>query len=131
MFLDGSAQFGFGRRLDNPRSSNQSALRCGAPELILPFIEPWSLLPWMQAVKLHRGIGMPYAGKSSPTLLNSWKEIALYLGRGVRSAQRWERELRLPVHRTGTGKRSPVYTLVPELNFWLTTAGVGSLRPKT
>ena len=85
----------------------------------------------MQAVKLHRGIGMPYAGKSSPTLLNSWKEIALYLGRGVRSAQRWERELRLPVHRTGTGKRSPVYTLVPELNFWLTTAGVGSLRPKT
>ena len=32
-------------------------------------------------------------------LLNSWKEIADYLGRGVRTAQRWEVELHLPVRR--------------------------------
>jgi len=41
--------------------------------------------------------------------LNSWKEIATYLSRGVRTVQRWERELKLPVHRIGKGKRSPVY----------------------
>lgn len=66
---------------------------------------------------------MPYAVKNSAAILNSWKEIASYLDRGVRTVQRWERELRLPVHRIGKGKRSPVYALVPELNFWLTSVG--------
>ncbi len=55
--------------------------------------------------------------------MNSWKEIALYLDRGVRTVQRWEQELQLPVHRVGKGKRSPVYALVPELRFWLATNG--------
>jgi len=63
------------------------------------------------------------AAKSSPAILNSWKEIAAYLGRGVRTVQRWEAQLRMPVHRIGSGKRSPVYALVPELKFWLATAG--------
>jgi hypothetical protein len=31
--------------------------------------------------------------------LDSWKEIASYLGRGVRTVQRWECEEGLPVHR--------------------------------
>src|ERR1041385_1511743 len=31
--------------------------------------------------------------------LDSWKAIAAYLGRGVRTVQRWEREEGLPVHR--------------------------------
>ncbi len=30
-------------------------------------------------------------------VLNSWKEIACYLGRGVRTVQRYERDLGLPV----------------------------------
>ena len=55
--------------------------------------------------------------------LNSWKEIATFLGRGVRTVQRWEQELQLPVHRIGTGPRSPVYALIAELNFWITTSG--------
>jgi hypothetical protein len=54
--------------------------------------------------------------------LNSWKEIASYLGRGVRTVQRWERELQLPVHRIGKGKRSPVFANSTELNFWLLTS---------
>jgi hypothetical protein len=58
---------------------------------------------------------------SAPRLLNSWKEIASYLDRGVRTVQRWERELGLPVHRVGTGKRSPVFAVVTELNFWVST----------
>jgi hypothetical protein len=66
---------------------------------------------------------MPELARNSPAVLNSWKEIASYLGRGVRTVQRWERQLQLPVHRAGSGKRSPVYALVPELKFWLVTAG--------
>jgi hypothetical protein len=56
--------------------------------------------------------------------LNSWKEIASFLERGVRTVQRWEHELHLPVHRIGKGKRSPVYAKVEELKFWLITSGV-------
>ena len=60
----------------------------------------------------------------APKVLNSWKEIASYLNRGVRTVQRWERELQLPVHRIGKGRRSPVYVLVSELNFWMSTSGI-------
>ena len=70
---------------------------------------------------------MALAARSSPAILNSWKEIATYLGRGVRTVQRWERDLDLPVHRIGNGKRSPVYALIPQLKFWLTTAGTNSV----
>ena len=60
----------------------------------------------------------------SQAILNSWKEIAGYLGRGVRTVQRWEQELQLPVHRIGKGRRSPVFADVSELNFWMAaTAG--------
>ena len=61
-------------------------------------------------------------------MLNSWKGIATFLDRGVRTVQRWERDLQLPVHRIGKGPRSPVYALVPELKFWVATSGVNSHR---
>jgi hypothetical protein len=51
--------------------------------------------------------------------LNSWKEIAAYLNRGVRTVQRWEHNLNLPVHRIGKGKRSPVFSKIGEIDFWL------------
>ncbi len=51
--------------------------------------------------------------------LNSWKEIASYMGRGVRTVQRWELELRLPVHRITASDRSPVFAYKAELNSWL------------
>ncbi len=50
----------------------------------------------------------------------SWKEIATYLGKGVRTAQRWERELGLPVLRPN-GKPSGVVSASPaELDSWRT-----------
>ena len=67
---------------------------------------------------------MRHDANTGPEMLNSWKEIAAYLGRGVRTVQRWERELRMPVHRIGKGPRSPVYATVAELRFWLSTSGV-------
>ena len=32
-------------------------------------------------------------------VLSSWKDIAKYMGKGVRTVQRWERHLGLPVRR--------------------------------
>jgi hypothetical protein len=52
-------------------------------------------------------------------LINSWKEIAAYLGRGIRTVQRWESELRLPVHRTRGRARSAVMAFKSELNTWM------------
>jgi phage terminase Nu1 subunit (DNA packaging protein) len=57
--------------------------------------------------------------QSRAAILNSWKEIASFLDRGVRTVQRWERELQLPVHRIGKGNRSPVFAFTSEIKLWL------------
>ena len=51
--------------------------------------------------------------------LDSWKEIAAYLGRQVRTAQRWEKHEELPVHRHQHDKFSTVYAYKSELDEWL------------
>lgn len=53
------------------------------------------------------------------TFLNSWKEIAQYLGRGVRTVQRWEAELGLPVRRPRGTSRSAVVAVTSELDQWM------------
>jgi hypothetical protein len=40
--------------------------------------------------------------------LESWKEIAAYLGRDLRTVMRWEKERSLPVHRVPGGGRAGV-----------------------
>jgi len=50
--------------------------------------------------------------------LDSWKQIAAYLGRGVRTVQRWEREEGLPVHRLAHEKRGSIYARRGELAAW-------------
>ena len=61
----------------------------------------------------------PTSGSQSPEgRLDSWKEIASYLGRGVRTVQRWEREEGLPVHRLAHEKRGSVYARREELAAW-------------
>ena len=52
-------------------------------------------------------------------ILNSWKEIASYLGRGVRTIQRYEEKLGLPVHRPAARKRTAVLAFADELERWL------------
>jgi len=52
-------------------------------------------------------------------ILNSWKEIARYLERGVRTVQRWERDLQLPVRRPRGKRRSAVLALRKEIDAWL------------
>ena len=51
--------------------------------------------------------------------LQSWKEIAAYLYRDVRTARRWEQAESLPVRRHRSGSRSSVYAY-PSLLSWLT-----------
>ncbi|HEX7960282.1 MAG TPA: hypothetical protein VF493_10215 [Terriglobales bacterium] len=53
------------------------------------------------------------------TILNSWKEIATYMGRGVRTVQRWERHFHLPVHRPSGQPRSAVLAFSDEVDRWL------------
>lgn len=54
------------------------------------------------------------------TTLNSWKEIADYLKRSVRTVQRWEARFGLPV-RHRAGKRTSVFAIQAELDSWLQT----------
>jgi hypothetical protein len=60
-------------------------------------------------------------------VLNSWKEIAAYLDRGIRTVQRWERELQLPVRRPRQKARSAVLAFRSELDRWLLNANANCL----
>ena len=50
--------------------------------------------------------------------LDSWKEIAAYLKRDVRTVRRWEEKEGLPVHRHLHHKRSSVYAYKTQLDTW-------------
>ena len=55
------------------------------------------------------------------TPLQSWKDIANYLKRTVRTVRRWEKEEHLPVHRHLHQAASSVYAYPSELDAWLAT----------
>ena len=50
--------------------------------------------------------------------LDSWKEIASYLGREVRTVQGWEKNEGLPIHRHQHGRQGSVYAFKSELDAW-------------
>ena len=63
--------------------------------------------------------------------LESWKEIAAYLGRDVTTVRRWERREGLPVHRLLHTKLGSVYAYTTELNAWRDTrAPVVAIDPQ-
>ncbi len=51
-------------------------------------------------------------------ILGSWKEIALFLKREVRTVQRWEKDEGLPVHRHYHQERSSIYAYADEVEAW-------------
>jgi len=72
---------------------------------------------------------MPAPITSQPLeLLTSWKEIASYLGKGVRTVQRWEQQFGLPVRRPNEKAKGIVHATREELDQWL--ARQWSQRPK-
>ena len=50
--------------------------------------------------------------------LESWKEIAAYLGRDVTTVRRWEKREGLPVHRLHHSRLGSVYAYTLELDAW-------------
>jgi NADH pyrophosphatase NudC (nudix superfamily) len=54
---------------------------------------------------------------STGQVLTSWKEIAAYMGKGVRTVQRWEAEMDLPVRRPAED-RHIVLAFPSELDAW-------------
>ena len=61
---------------------------------------------------------IPSGVPSTEHRLESWKEIASYLRRTVRTVQRWEREQGLPVHRLRHNKLPTVYAFAGEMDEW-------------
>ena len=76
--------------------------------------------------------GKPHPGSPAPgsdERLNSWKKIAEYLRRSVRSAMRWEKVEGLPVHhRHIHGKGDSIYAYGKELDDWWSTRGAWSAQ---
>jgi hypothetical protein len=60
----------------------------------------------------------PSQHATSADRLDSWKEIASYLGREVRTVQRWEKRESLPVHRHLHQKIGSVYAFKTEIDKW-------------
>ena len=50
--------------------------------------------------------------------LDSWKGIAIYLDRNVRTVQRWEKREGLPVHRQLHEKAGSVHAFMHEIDAW-------------
>src|SRR6266481_717046 len=50
--------------------------------------------------------------------LESWKEIAAYLGRDVTTVRRWEKREGLPVYRLQHSKLGSIYAYTSELDAW-------------
>ena len=58
----------------------------------------------------------------SRQILNGWKEISSYTKRSVRTVQRWEARLGLPVYRPALKDRSAVMAFSDELDRWISRA---------
>jgi predicted DNA-binding transcriptional regulator AlpA len=72
---------------------------------------------------------------AEPRFLSGWKEIASYLGRGVRTVQRYERELGFPVRRPTGKSRAAVIATKAEVDAWVAASPIrstyGLSRPQT
>jgi tetratricopeptide (TPR) repeat protein len=51
-------------------------------------------------------------------IFDSWKEIAAYLKRSVKTCQRWESELGLPIHRSDESPKAKVFASKDEIDHW-------------
>lgn len=54
-----------------------------------------------------------------PTVLTCWKDIARYMGKGVRTVQRWEQDFGLPVRRPLGASKKAVIARPTDLDAWV------------
>lgn len=59
------------------------------------------------------------ATTQSPNVLTSWKDIARYMGKGVRTVQRWEQDFGLPVRRPQGSNKKAVLARPRDLDAWV------------
>jgi hypothetical protein len=57
----------------------------------------------------------PLVDRNTMSALTSWKEISDYVGKGVRTVQRWESEFGFPIRRTKPGRKSVVLAIPSEI----------------
>lgn len=62
--------------------------------------------------------GSPLDLREPGNRLDSWKEIAVYLDREVRTVQRWEKRENLPVHRHLHRKIGSIFAFKHEIDHW-------------
>lgn len=68
--------------------------------------------------QIDHGHGTIHGQMECPECLESWKDIAVYLKRDVRTVQRWEKSIGLPVHRIQDSKSGSVYAHTSEIDGW-------------
>lgn len=99
----------------DPCAALSVPLFCAERRIIIQTIDSVSEAP-------HR-VGTSSASGTSGRMLDSWKEIAAYLKRDVRTVQRWETGEGMPVHRHTHMQRSSVYAYSGELDRWWASRG--------
>jgi hypothetical protein len=62
--------------------------------------------------------------KDQQTILHSWNEIAAYVARGIRTVQRWERDINFPIHRN----KQDVFAVSTEIDEWLRDSACKSMQ---
>jgi len=85
---------------------------------------------YLQQVDAPKITVVPQATQSKTSdVLQSWKEISVYIKRSVRTCQRWENDAELPVHRPRATRRSPVFSIPAELDLWMKQQRVRTQAP--
>jgi hypothetical protein len=56
---------------------------------------------------------------ANAAVLTSWKEIARYMGKGVRTVQRWEMDFGLPVRRPHGSSKKAILARPSDLDAWV------------
>lgn len=59
------------------------------------------------------------SGFENTSVLTSWKDIARYMGKGVRTVQRWEQDFGLPVRRPFGSDKKAVLARPRDLDAWV------------
>jgi len=60
-----------------------------------------------------------HSDNAQKEILSGWKDIAHYLGKGVRTVQRYERQMGLPVRRPSGNHSGSVIAIKSELDSWI------------
>lgn len=62
---------------------------------------------------------MNFSSATRPAVLTSWKDIAQYMGKGVRTVQRWEQDFGLPIRRPHGSDKKAILARPADLDAWV------------